>query len=145
LLVAIAGNNHATFWQIGDGAICFRPFSHEAFSYAFWPVKGEYANVTQFVTDANAAEELQFDSGELQLLDVAVFSDGLERLALDFKTGEVHTPFFSGLFPHLYRCSPGYLEGIAQQMKVFLNSERVNDRTDDDKTLILATLDTDAP
>ena len=144
LLVAIVGRENATFWQIGDGAICFRTASGEGLNYAFWPAKGEYANVTEFVTDANAAEELNFDTGELALHDVALFSDGLERLALDFTSGEVHEAFFAGLFPYLYRRSEGHLADLEVQMQSFLGSERVNARTDDDKTLLLASRVNDA-
>jgi hypothetical protein len=144
LLVSIAGREKTAFWQLGDGAICFRVRSKEEMHYAFWPAKGEYANVTEFVTDANAAEELRFDGGDLQLVDLALFSDGLERLALDFKTGEVHSPFFSSLFPYLYHNTEGHLVELEEQMRAFLSSERLNARTDDDKTLILATRESDA-
>ena len=141
LLVAIAGRERVTSWQIGDGAICFRAHSDADFRYAFWPAKGEYANVTHFVTDSKADEELDFDTAILQVADLALFSDGLERLALDFKTGEVHNAFFQGLFPYLHRRPPGLLEDVQSQMVDFLGSDRVNERTDDDKTLILATLE----
>jgi hypothetical protein len=141
LLVAIAGKHQVTFWQIGDGAICFRIRTNQDFHYAFWPFKGEYANVTQFVTDDKADQELEFDSSGLEVCDLALFSDGLERLALDFKTGEVHSAFLRGLFPYLYRRPAGQLEDVTSQMRDFLGSDRVNERTDDDKTLILATLE----
>jgi hypothetical protein len=144
LLVAVVGDEKVSFWQIGDGAICFRKRSEEGLHFAFWPAKGEYANVTEFVTDPTAAEELQFDAGDMPIVDLAMFSDGLERLALDFNAGEVHAQFFASLFPYLYRCSPGHLLELESQMSAFLGSERVNARTDDDKTLILATRQHDA-
>lgn len=144
LLVAVVGPERASFWQIGDGAICFRPREHEGMRFAFWPAKGEYANVTEFVTDVNAGEELRFDEVQEQICDLALFSDGLERLALDFKAGEVHNPFFSALFPYLYRRPPGRLLDLEEQMRGFLASDRVNARTDDDKTLILATRENNA-
>ena len=144
LLVALVAQEKVAFWQIGDGAICFRTGAAEKLHYAFWPAKGDYANVTTFVTDPNAASELNFDSGDLTLCDLALFSDGLERLALDFAAGEVHAPFFSGLFPYLYRRPEGRLLDLEEQMKTFLASERVNARTDDDKTLILASRVNDA-
>jgi hypothetical protein len=143
LLVAIVAKAQFTFWQIGDGAICFKVRGADSFNYAFWPAKGEYANVTEFVTDAKADERLQFDTGKGCIVDIAVFSDGLERLALNFKSEEVHDAFFTGLFPYLHRRSPGYSDEIAKQMTVFLSSERVNERTDDDKTLILASVESE--
>jgi len=141
LLVALVNHERATFWQIGDGAICFRLPSEESFRFVFWPSKGEYANVTSFVTDENAPDELEFDTVEGSLADLALFSDGLERLALDFAAGEAHTKFFAGFFPHLY-CEPaGHLIEIEQRLTDFLSSERINSKTDDDKTLILATVE----
>jgi hypothetical protein len=143
LLVAILSGNSVAFWQIGDGAICFRLSGEDFFHYAFWPAKGEYANVTEFVTDDNASDELQFDDGSHSIADLALFTDGLERLALDFALGEVHTRFLAPLFPYLRGGQPGHLEEISSRMREFLTSERVNSHTDDDKTLILATLEAD--
>lgn len=142
LLVAIAHPGLLTSWQIGDGAICFRAKAESDFQYVFWPVKGEYANVTTFVTDPTADSELEFDNAEVEIGDVALFSDGLERLILDFALGEVHSAFLQGLIPYLRREPPGRLTGIEKHMEEFLASERINKRTDDDKTLILATLET---
>lgn len=139
LLVAIVGENMASFWQIGDGAICFRLQEEESFKYAFWPEKGEYANVTSFVTDSQAEAELLFDAADCNVSELGMFSDGIERLALDFTSGEVHSAFFRGLFPHFDGQAYGYSAHISEQMAAFLGSERVNKRTDDDKTLILAT------
>jgi hypothetical protein len=143
LLVAILNGDSAAFWQIGDGAICFRLSGEESFKYAFWPAKGEYANITEFVTDENAADELQFDSGCLSIVDLALFTDGLERLALDFTLGEVHNRFLAPLFPYLRGGDPGHSEEVSSKMREFLSSARVNSHTDDDKTLILATLEAD--
>lgn len=139
LLVAIVAANTCTFWQLGDGAICFRESVAQEYRVAIWPSKGEYANTTYFITDPNAATELEWDSLEMRVADVAVFSDGLERLALDFSTQQAHTKFFSGFFPYLYATPPGEASEIQSQLAQFLASDRVNAKTDDDKTLILAT------
>jgi hypothetical protein len=141
LLVGIVGDVRSVFWQIGDGAMCFRIRGREDYQYAFWPEKGDYANVTFFVTDANAQEHLEFDITDAEIVELAAFSDGLERLALNFVAGEAYAGFFNGLFPHLRRLSPGYSARISEELKEFLGSDRVNKRTDDDKSLILASRD----
>jgi hypothetical protein len=138
LLVAIIGAEQAAFWQIGDGAICFRRAEDDRFNYVFWPEKGVYANVTFFLTDANAQEHLEWDLTNERIEELAIFSDGLERLALDFVSGEAHSAFFNGLFPHVRALPEGRSEQMSRQIAGFLSSERVNKRTDDDKTLILA-------
>ena len=138
MLVAIASSDGAAFWQIGDGAMCFRAEGDAKYHYAFWPEKGDYANVTYFVSDARAEDELQFDVFEARCVELALFSDGIERLALDFVAGEVHTGFFNGLFPHLRNLPEGYSEALARNIESLLSSDRINERTDDDKTLVLA-------
>jgi len=138
LLVAIVHTSRAAFWQVGDGAMCFRLRDEDTFQYAFWPEKGDYANVTFFVTDATAEEHLEFDVTNGEIVELAAFSDGIERLALDFVAGEAHSGFFNGLFPHLRSLEPGHSARVSAQLAEFLASERVNKRTDDDKTLILA-------
>ena len=90
------------------------------------------------MTDIRAQEETQVEVYRQELVELAVFSDGIERLALDFGAGEAHTGFFNGLFPHMRGLPEGLSEGLAKQIEGFLGSERVNKRTDDDKTLILA-------
>jgi hypothetical protein len=139
MLVAIVTPERAAFWQIGDGAICFRAHDQDRFSYVFWPEKGDYANVTFFVTDQSAQTHLEFDVADTDIADLAIFSDGLERLALDFVSGEAHTAFFNGLFPPVRSLvNPGCSAELSAQISGFLGSERVNKRTDDDKTLLLA-------
>ncbi len=138
MLVAIVTPDRGVFWQIGDGAICFREAEFEKYTYVYWPEKGDYSNVTFFVTDVRAQNEMEFDVIRRELVDVALFSDGIERLALDFTAGEAHSAFFSGLFPFMRSLPEGYSEELGAQIDSFLGSERVNKRTDDDKTLILA-------
>jgi hypothetical protein len=139
LLVAIVGKQKAAFWQIGDGAICFRRRDADRFDCAFWPEKGDYANVTFFVTDQNAQSHLEFDFVDTEISELAIFSDGLERLALDFVSLEAYSAFFRGLLPAFRSLpGPGYSAELSSQIADFLASERVNRRTDDDKTLLLA-------
>jgi hypothetical protein len=63
-------------------------------------------------------------------------TDGLQRLALDFTARTPHLPFFQPLFAAL-RAAPD-VESLAGPFREFLDSQRINERTDDDKTLVLA-------
>jgi hypothetical protein len=67
---------------------------------------------------------------------VALFSDGLLRLALNLAAAAPHAPFFNSLFAFL--TSQPSLDATAQALGEFLQSDRVNARTDDDKTLVVA-------
>jgi hypothetical protein len=137
LLVAVAGDSRAAFFQIGDGAIVYRG-ADGSYVPALWPQTGEYANCTWFVTDDDAAERVQAASAE-GVDEVAVLTDGLQGLALRFRTREAHGPFFEPMFARLRAEGEGEPEGLREGLHAFLGSAEVNRRTDDDKTLVLAT------
>jgi hypothetical protein len=66
-----------------------------------------------------AQDEMEFDVLRAELLDVALFSDGLERLALDFAAGEAHSGFFTGLFPYMRSLPEGHSEELSVQIAGF--------------------------
>lgn len=138
MLVAIIAYEKSSFWQVGDGAICIRQSDSDRFRCVYWPDKGDYANVTYFVTDVRAQEETQVSIYEGTINEIAIFSDGIERLALDFAGRDAHDGFFGGLFPYVRALPEGQSNDLARNIEGFLSSDRVNQRTDDDKTLILA-------
>jgi hypothetical protein len=70
---------------------------------------------------------------------VALFTDGLERLALRFDCRTPHIPFFDPLFRALRTASD--LQSLNDGLRQFLASDSVQIRSDDDKTLILASRD----
>lgn len=134
-LGAVVTETAALFLQIGDGAIV-RGIG-EGYSHVFWPQSGEFANTTNFLTDEGFAECVEFSQVQERVDELALFSDGLERLVLRFVDRTVHGPFLSPLFAAV-RQSENPDEYFAP-LRAFLDSEKVNERTDDDKTLILAT------
>jgi len=136
LLVALLDETAAAFFQIGDGAIVYRDREGK-YRPALWPQTGEYANCTWFVTDDDAAERVQSAAAE-GVHEVALFTDGLQALALRFASREAHAPFFEPLFAHL-RQAPSAARTLVAKLRAFLDSPAVNQRTDDDKTLVLAT------
>lgn len=134
LLAAVVGENWAAFAQIGDGAIVFD--GSGGYELAFWPDNGEYANTTRFLTDDDYPANLRIKIVERRVTELAVFTDGLQMLALDFGQSKAHDPFFAPLFRAVKN---GPDEGILQRpLLEFMDSSRVNERTDDDKTLFLA-------
>ena len=71
-----------------------------------------------------------------QIKNLAAFSDGLQNLALINTTYEPFEPFFSPLFEFLSGNSDR--AQMEEKLGVFLGSEKICGRTDDDKTLLLA-------
>jgi hypothetical protein len=135
MLLAVIGETKNVFVQVGDGAIVV--FDGERYRHVFWPQTGEYANTTYFVTDSNVEGHVAFECGDARIDEIAMFTDGLQMLALSFSERQAHGPFFSPMFEVL-RASQNADEWIVP-MREFLTSSRVEERSDDDKTLILAT------
>lgn len=136
----VVGQGCAAFLQVGDGAIVID--SHgEASEYrtVFWPQHGEYANQTTFVTDEIAFESFQHQLFHQPINEVAIFTDGLERLVLDFQNSKAHSPFFEAMFKPMRNERSGHSDSLSFSLVSFLDSPKVNDRSFDDKTLILAT------
>lgn len=139
LLVVAATPIHGCFFQVGDGAIVVG--LEEEYYPIFWPMTGEYANSTYFITDISAIEKLQFKIiNDHPLEDIALMSDGLQNLALQFTMKTAHSPFFRPMFAQLAKeLNPGLSEILSASMQKFLESQSVCNRTDDDKALILST------
>jgi serine/threonine protein phosphatase PrpC len=137
LLGAIIGSDYSLFFQIGDGAIVLSV--NDIQGVVFWPEAGEYANMTYFITDQDALSHLHIHMSNMPFEEIALFSDGIQRLALSFAQQCPHPPFFDPMFSVLRKQSLELCHVLDGQLKQFLNSPAVNERTDDDKTLILAT------
>lgn len=135
LIAALVGDDSAAFIQIGDGAAVI-DLGDTAYRVVFWPEQGEYANTTFFVTGPDAVDRLKVELCSVPLLDIALFTDGLQHLALRYESKTAHGPFFAPMFTRL-RTEEHWL-GLGEPLKQFLGSEAVGERTDDDCTLVLA-------
>lgn len=122
--------------QIGDGAVVVDCGS--GLEVAVVPMAGEYANMTHFVTDEEAVSILVTKTYSERALKVAAFTDGIQRIALNLATNTPHEPFFAPFFDGLARATAEQEELLQASLARFLGSAPVNERTDDDKTLVLA-------
>ena len=139
-MVCVVTNGSQTVTaHIGDGAIvAYSPLNNSWISLS-WPEHGEYVSTTRFITEY-PIPALRYNYFDEPITDIALFSDGIERLALDFKGHVPFAPFFDSMLPHLrnsaeYGCS----KFLSDNLSSYLSSNQINSRTDDDKTLILAT------
>ncbi len=135
LCAAILSPEGSFFFQIGDGAITVS--SNGIYGVVFWPQSGEYANVTNFITSDQFKNHLEFQATKSKISEIALFTDGIERLALNFESQTPHLPFFQPLFQAVRSSTNG--DNLAADLGRFLQSDSVKNRSDDDKTLILAT------
>jgi hypothetical protein len=140
ILVAVVGQEDSAFIQLGDGAIVVSSSEEpDEFNWIFWPQKGEYENTTYFVSDESSCDNVCFDYTHKAIDKISILTDGLQSLALHYSSQTVHTPFFKPLFTFLNSTKEEDADKLAIPLLNFLNSYQVNERTDDDKTLVLAT------
>jgi hypothetical protein len=133
-LLAIASDHQALCAQLGDGGIVVRRAQDEPFELAVWPGGGEYANETFFVTDDGAPERIELRRYD-RVVDVVAFSDGLQNLALEWSSRSAFGPFFGPLVATVRARADA---NVRAELLAYLNSEAINRRTDDDKSLAIA-------
>lgn len=136
LVLAIVTPDLVTCGLIGDCAIVVATGESELHSLC-QPQRGLYANTTYFATHHSHRERLDLQLWEGAISGVALFSDGLLSLAMNIEQNRPYAPFFTPLFAFAAEATDSGEAG--QALAAFLASERVNQRTHDDKTLVLVT------
>lgn len=134
LILMIAAPEWVAVAQVGDGAAVVEDQQGTLLGLTI-PTSGEYLNETVFLVSPNAVETAQLNLWSGQPKYLAVFSDGLQMLALKMPEGKPYHPFFSPLFKFVETATDE--TDAKEQLISFLRSPRVTNRTDDDLTLIL--------
>ena len=134
LLVFIASPRGLLAMQIGDGFLVIRSEDSD-YQLVFHPDKGEYINETSFITSNHALETLQIRVIEQPITFICAATDGLEKVAIRYLDWTAFSPFFQPL--ELFLRETGEPEADASYLEDFLHSERLNQKTQDDKTLLL--------
>jgi len=121
---------------VGDGGAVFRLQGSADWKVGSWPASGEYASTTFFVTDD---PQPRFTITHLQgtVGDIALFTDGIERLVLDFATESPFAPFFEKIFAQFGQDKRRRDRSLSKNLRLMLESPAVCERTDDDKTILL--------
>lgn len=133
LLLAVAAPDQTVAGQVGDGAVVAR--FGDGLTSLTRPPKTEHLDETTFLTSDDAASEMQFALCDEPARGLALLSDGLQMLALKMPEGRPHAPFFMPLLRFTAGAEPARAE---EQLRAFLQSPGVAQRTDDDLTLLLA-------
>lgn len=135
LALVVASPDGVWAAQVGDGSVVVDQPDGSLLAVADGE-REEYLNETTFLTSKNWRAACVLEEVPLPVESIALLTDGLGLLALDLTDGgRPHLPFFKPLlgFARADDAEPAELER-------FLESERVATRTDDDVTLLLATL-----
>ena len=134
---AVVGETEAAFFQVGDGGAVFSvDGKSESYQFAVAPAESEYVNMTEFLTDEAAAKNLRFARVEKTIEDLILFSDGIFAVAVNYQTNKPHEPFLMPMIAPLRRESAA--NNLNEKLEKFLASPQLNEKTDDDKTIILA-------
>ena len=121
--------------QLGDGFVVAETAEGELFLAAH-PQRGEYANEAYFLTMDNALAAVEVNVRQQEVNALAASTDGLLRLALRLPGSEPHTPFFRPLLA--FAAEAGSDRAAEKKLLHFLDSKQICARTDDDKTLVVA-------
>lgn len=142
LLFSVLSKDFNIFVQIGDGIIAIG--DENDMECVFLPQNGEFINTTHFATETGAINIFMYKTTSEPVKRIAMLTDGIEQIALDFKAQKPFKPFFVPFFSVLEKLEDtGYSEMLSKQLEIFLQSDRVNKKTDDDKTLFLASVTTE--
>lgn len=132
ITIVVASEQSTTVICVGDGAVVYRTAADQPWQAAAWPMRGEYANSTQFVTD----DEIVFTQSELPAAQaICVMTDGLIPLTLDFERRQPFAPFFDNFAAEMAQRD---VAELTPHLEALLRSPRVAERTDDDLTLVFA-------
>lgn len=138
LVCLIASDEGSMTAHVGDGCAVVRERDNDNWTAASWPEHGEYASTTYFMTD-DTELRLRISRSDKPIEAAALFSDGIERLALDFALKTPFARFFNVVVaPVVASNSDGRDPNLSAALKDYLGSPSVLARTDDDTTLILA-------
>jgi len=137
LLVFIATPLNTMAMQIGDGFLVVRT-PDGPYKLLFEPDKGEYANETTFVTSDSALKEMRVTLIEEPISFICASTDGLEKVAIKFSDYSPYDRFFNPLYAYLQETTEPKQE---EYLIPFLQLPDLNKRTDDDKTLLIASFE----
>lgn len=137
LILVIATPEIVIGGQVGDGASVIGDCHGQIISLTM-PDSGEHINETTFLIEENALDHIKIKIWHGQVTNLAIFSDGLQMLALKMPMATPHEPFFQPLFKFLQQVTD--IEEANKQLEGFLRSPKVTERADDDLTLLLASL-----
>lgn len=123
-----------TVGHIGDGAVVV--LTQGSWSPLSWPETGPFAGTTAFLSDDEAAPRIT--KLDTPVSAICAFTDGLERLVLDFSAKTAPPAFFERMFTPLAAAPTGPNRVLSTALSRYLQAPAVTERTDDDITLLLA-------
>lgn len=126
--------------QVGDCVTIGQAEGEEAYHVIIQPQKGEYANQTFSICTKSSIENGDYLKLENPQSKVAMMSDGVESISINASNDDVSKLFFDPFFNAFDK--PSFdSDKVSASLQRFLDSDRINKRTDDDKTLLFIRLE----
>ncbi|MFZ9856922.1 MAG: PP2C family serine/threonine-protein phosphatase [Roseiflexaceae bacterium] len=136
LLVAIMSPDEWHVLHIGDGAVVGIT-SATAVKTLSAPDNGEFINVTVPLTSSDYQQHLRYEHAKEQLFGIALLSDGVQPMCINYKTGDAYPGFFMPLINWLTAFPQAQLADASDGLCKLLDSDRLRQKSDDDMTLVL--------
>lgn len=134
LLAAVLASDWLAIGHLGDGA-AVALHTNGSIETVSPPLRGEYANEVVPLTAPGVLRRVRTSARRADLKAVALLTDGIQDLSIESGTESPHIRFFDPLFEAVSRAVD--VAEASRQLEDFLVSERVCERTNDDKTLLL--------
>ena len=135
LLIAVVGRKRSAGAQIGDGAIVIQLATGEIVALTVPDPPSEYINEAVFLVSPHAVEQATVVVDDRPPRAMAVFSDGLQLIALTYPSWTPRQQFFSSLFAY----AAAHPDPAAASMELgdYLTSPALRAKSADDITLVL--------
>lgn len=134
LIVAVITEAWIAVAHLGDGAVVVA-LDDSSIELITAPSSSEFVNETAALSNPEALHQVRWAIRPIRVVAAALFTDGLQSLAINFVDHTPHVPFFMPFFEAIQQ--PLDTTQASSDLDQFLSSERVCARTDDDKTLLL--------
>lgn len=132
LILVVLAKRWLGIAQVGDGAAVVRD-AEGSLQVLTIPSSGEYLNETFFLTSPDYLQKSHIRVWPLSADALAVMSDGVQVLAINYADNTAHAPFFEPIFRFASNAHTS-----EDELRSFLESPKVCAHTDDDKTLVVA-------
>lgn len=142
LLVAIVTPDAWHVLHIGDGAVVGIE-SATSIKTLSAPDNGEFINVTVPLTSSDYLNHIRYSHTQEQLYGIALLSDGVQPMCINYKTGDAYPGFFAPLIGWLTEFPSATLADASDGLSKLLDSDKLRQKSDDDMTLVLAIRHTD--
>lgn len=136
LLVAVLMPNAWHILHIGDGAVVGIESATTVKTLSA-PDNGEYINVTTPLTSSEYLSHIRYSQGQDALYGIALLSDGVQPMCINYQTNNAFPGFFTPLVQWLASIPEAELIHTNSTLHTLLDSDKLRQKSDDDMTLVM--------